>query len=274
MRRRRRAGDQVSLWWKIIVKMAATPFNVGDIASDIVQVWGIPDFLSAPDFAKDRAAVEINAAIQQMQDAGEDFYGREDVVIDLVANQAEYELDSDIQSVLEPVELQDGTQLRQLTSRGQALQYGQIFRNRLTSAVSVGKPEAYFVDAKRSATDDDTVTATIQFFPAPSAGNISNKAVVPVIREAAQFNTAALSVGTANLGVPHKYVQSIFLPLARHNATTFFLFYQKEKMPKYEEDYSRALKMLGKADPRGSAKPPDSNTEALDLPSGRQPPQQ
>lgn len=255
--------------------MAATPFNVGKIASDIVQVWGIPDFDSAPLFAQERVAVEINAAIQQMQDAGEDFYGREDVEITLVANQGIYEFDVDVQSVLEPVTLLDGTQLRQLTSNGQVLQYGQLFRGQLNNTVAAGKPEAYFIDAKKN-DNADTVSITIQFLPAPSAAILeeasTTKAIVPVIMEAPLFNKAALSVGTASLGVPHKYIESIFLPLARQNATTFFLFYQKEKMSKYEDDYRKALKMLGKADPRGLAKPPDSNTQALDPPSGRQSP--
>lgn len=243
--------------------------SISEIANDIAQVWGYPTFAAVPAFGKDRIRIEINAAIQEMQDSGEDFFGREDIEITLVAGQESYVLDAVVQSVLEPITLQDGTPLRKLTSQGQVLHFGQLFQDRLNNNVPDGKPEAYYVDAKREPTGSDNVRTILQFLPAPSAPNIANKPVVPVIKEADLFSNAEITAGTASLPIPHKYVESIFLPLARYGATTCYLFYKKESGGKYQTDYDRALQLLGKADPR-SPKPPDSNTAALQTrpPSG------
>ena len=244
--------------------------TIRQIADDIAQVWGFPDFSAVPDFGKDRIRTEINSAIQQMQDAGEDFYGREDLTITLMAGTSEYELPISVQSVLEPVTLEDNTMLRKLTSFGQFLQYGSFFRESLSSSVDDGKPEAYFVDAVKSSDANDSVKTILHLLPAPSPANASNSAIVAVIKEAGLFTTAQLTAGTSSLPIPHKYVESIFLPLARYNATTCFLFYKKDSEGKYLADYERALKLLGRADPRQYPKPPDSNRQALEV----QPPQQ
>lgn len=244
--------------------MSVLYMPLGTIANDIAQVWGYPTFAAVPAFGQDRIRIEINAAIQEMQDAGEDFYGREDIEITLIEGQGEYVLDAEVQSVLEPIELQDGTPLRQLTSRGQVLTFGQVFQDRLDNSVPNGKPQAYYVDAKREMTEADSVRTILQFLPAPDGPNVANKPVVPVIKEAGLFSTAQLTAGTASLPVPHRYVESIFLPLARYGATTCFMFYKNESAGKYKTDYDRALQLLGKADPR-SPKPPDSNTAALQV---------
>lgn len=245
--------------------MAIQAINMRQVANDVAMVWGFSDFLAVPAFGRERIRIDINAAIQQMHDSGEDFFGSEDVEITLIAGQGRYVLDQDIQSVLDPVVLQDGTLLRKLTTETQVFQYGTLFHESLTHAVVDGKPEAFFIDAIKSDDDEDNVQTILQLLPAPSSANIANKAVLSVIREGTMFSTAQLTAGTASLPIPHKYVESIFLPLARYNATTCFLFYKKESEPKYLIDYERALQLLGHADPRQYPKPPDSNTNAMQV---------
>lgn len=254
--------------------MAFTSMNIGKIASDIAQVWGFPAFSNVPPFGQERIRIDINMAIQQMQDCGEDFYGREEIEVTLVAGTSEYELANSVQSVLDPVKLLDETPLRKLTTRGQMLYYGQLFKNRLNNDVPDGPPEAYFVETLRETSDsEDNVRTIMHFLPAPTSGDLANKPVVPVIKVANLFSAAQLTAGTATLPVAHRYIESILLPLARYNATTCFLFYKGESMPKYETDYLRALQLLGAADPRRQQpKPPDSNTAAMQI--SRQQPQQ
>lgn len=239
--------------------------NLKKIADDLAQVWGFPNFAAVPTFGQERIRIEINAAVQQMQASGEDFFGREDVTIDLAAGTGSYELDLDIQSILDPVLLQDGTLLRKLTTYGQVIQYGAIFRESSANAVSDGKPEAYFIDSKKSGDEEDSVRSILQLLPAPSAGNITDKVVLPVIMEIEPVLLGQLSAGTATLAVPNKHIDSIFLPLARYNLTTCFLFYKNDTREKYQSDYQRALRMLGQADPRQYPKPADSNSAALDV---------
>lgn len=243
--------------------MAVQFMNMRRVANDIGQVWGYDDFGDVPGFGQDRIRIDINQAIQLMQSCGEDFYGREDLVLDLTTGSGSYELPQNVQSVLEPVRLQDGSLLRKLTTESQVWQYGALFRETLNPTVATGKPEAYYVRSTKSDDQDDSVKSVIMLLPAPSADFLTNKPVIPVIKEAGLFTTAQLTSGTSSLPVPHKYVESIFLPLARYNATTCTLFYNKDNMPKYQEDYDRALEVLGISDPRQRPKHPESNSNAI-----------
>lgn len=240
--------------------------DIGRIANDIAQVWGFPDFAAVPDFGKERIRIDINKAIQEMQDCGEDFYGRETLQISLLAGTSLYILPAEVQTVLEPVTLLSGKRLTKLTSRGQVLNYGSIFLSRADNTVPNGIPQSYFVEAVRVVDADDNVRTILQLLPAPAPPtNGTDKVVVPVIKEADLFSNNQLTVGTASLPIPHKYIESIFLPLARYNATTCFLFYKRESMSKYEADYERALQLLGKADPRQRPKPVDSSADGLEI---------
>lgn len=233
------------------------------VADDVAKVWGYLDFENVPPFGQERIRLDINAAIQLMADCGEDFYGRENIVLDLTSGSGSYELPLNIQSVLEPVTLSDGSPVRKLTSFGQVLQYNAIFRGAVSGSLAAGKPEAYFVHSLKSGDDDDNVRTVIQFLPAPSAGQLGNKPVIPVIREPTIYTTHQLTAGTSSLPIPHKYVESIFLPIARWNATTCFLFTDKDKVEKYKADYDRALEQLGISDPRQRPRHPESNSETV-----------
>lgn len=240
--------------------------NISQVANDIAQVWGMPDYANAPQLAKERILIDVNAAIQQLQDAGEDFYGREDLEVTLATGTETYTLPKTVQTVLEDgVRLADGTPLRQLTSRGQLLTFGQIFLNQLTNVVVNSAPTHYYVESLRDTSDitGDDVKTRIHLRPAPDALHAGTaQLIVGVINEPAMVTSAQLSAGTSNLPIPHKYVESIFLPLARYNASGSFLFYDKEKKPQIDSDYERALQLLGKSDPR-RPKPADSQPEAL-----------
>lgn len=239
--------------------------NVGDVANDIAQVFGMPTFAAAPDFTKARILVDINAAIQQMQQAGEDYYGREDLAVDLVVGQSLYVLAQTVQSVLDPVMLSSGELLTKLTNHGQLNRFGQLFLDQLNATPANGKPTHFFVHPGRKTGNADDVLIDFYVVPPPDTANAgTGKLLLHVINEPGIFTAADLSAGTAVLPVPDKYIESIFLPLARWNATTSFLFYEKEKIPRYEQEYTRAVRLLGYSDPR-RPKPADSTTRALEL---------
>ncbi len=235
------------------------------ITDDITQVFGIPTFDDAPPFIQSRVLNDINKAIQEVQQAGEDYYGRETITVPLAADQESYELDELVQTVLEPVKLSDGTLLKKLTSRGQLGQFGQLFLDQLDNQVFDAYPLTYYVEStKRNDATFDEVDITLHLAPKPSAAAVAAVGLlVPVIRQPTALTMADLVAGTSMLPIPHKYVESIFLPMARWNATTSFLFYEKEKIPRYEMEYLRALKLLGFSDPR-RPKPPESRSDALD----------
>lgn len=239
--------------------------TVAEIYRAELELFGVTDPAQASGGVTARCLTDINAAIQQMQDAGEDFYGREPMTVDLVDGVGAYVLDKDVQSVLDPATLSDDTILRKLTSRGQLLTFAQLFQDQLTGPADAGKPVAYYVESLFDDSDpEDNVTIKVHVRPAPDGPNAMLNLILGVIKDARVLTAAGLVDNTARIPVPHKYVESILLPLVRWNATTSYFFVQKEMLDRYEADYERALKLLGKADPRKESKPNESNTAALE----------
>jgi|SRR5581483_980097 len=250
--------------------------NIGAVADQLAQVFGIPTYAQSPDLAKARILSDLNAAIQQLQDAGEDFYGRADQTVNLVDNQQSYQLPDNIQTVLDPVRLADGSLLTKITSRGAFNRFGPIFLDQLGLTVTKSIPTHYFVESKASIDFVLQDSARVFFYvaPAPDLAQLTagTSVLLQVINEPGLFTAADLTAGTAVIPVPDKYVESIFLPIARYNAMGSFLFYDKDKVPHLEDDYIRALQLLDKADPR-RPKPRDSRADALQIRQSRQEPQ-
>jgi hypothetical protein len=245
--------------------------NIGAILKDALQVFGFKDVASAPQQAKDRALNDINSTIQQLADAGEDFFTREELDVALLSETESYVLPKNIQTVLKPAKLDDGTILRELTSRGQLLQFGQLFMDELTNEPAGGRPVAYFVESMRDVSDTtgDNVAITVHVVPKPLLTSFAagtSTLVLNVIKEPALFTAGQLTTGTALLEIPHKFIESVFLPLLRYNLSGSYLFQDKNKKPQIDADYERALRLFSKSDPRRD-KPEESNAGALQAPS-------
>lgn len=71
-------------------------------------------------------------------------------------------------------------------------------------------------------------------------------------------NTLIYGSTPSILPIPHRYVASIFLPIARYNVTTCPWYYHREGLPSIQADYQRALALLGINDP--SFTPPKDST--------------
>jgi len=252
--------------------------TLADAYSNLLKVFGMPNPANAPDFMPSIILNEINATLQMMQAGGEDFFTREALEVALVTGQAAYDLDDDIQSIISPARLSDDElPLRKLTTHGQLVQFGQLFMGRLNNDVPNGRPLAYFLDPGRLVPDGDggeNVMITVNLAPAPDStlADANVKLLLEVMKEPGAISAEDLEDALDEppdpelvLPCPHKYVESIFLPIARYNLTHSFLFYDKEKKPQYESDYERALRVLGVADPR-RPKPVESRDEALSNP--------
>ena len=241
--------------------------TVPELYAAVLEMFGVGNGATPSTAARDRALIDINAGIQQMQLAGEEFYGREEATVSLVTGQAAYDLPKTVQTVLEPVYLAlDGTPLRKLDSRGQMQVYAQVFQGSLTPTIANGKPAAYFIEPLRDTHVDDgkedSVKVRIHVLPQPSVTYNDTNLVLNVVKEPVLLTVADLADPEKRVPVPHKYVESILLPLVRWNATSSYLFTQKDMLDRYQAEYERALNLLGVADPRKD-KPEDSNTNAL-----------
>jgi len=324
--------------------------TVRQIFDDLLGTLGVdnPDTSSAS--LRTSVLGYIQAGLQLMQLAGEDFYCSEEEAVALLAGTGAYELDSDVQTVLAPVLLANGQPLRQITSRAQWQDFGPLFYGQASRTVPNGTPIAYFVEATKAEAlttaaptgnivvsgagsssangtyfpiadlngksrwvnsttptcilfydpswltgswritaggnpnyesvstesspagltfvtnggtapapavtaelstptgEDDPAKITIHVLPVPSA---TGTLTVPVIKEPPTYTADDLCGTSPTPPVPHKYHETILLPLCRMNVTTNPSFARhKDKLPQIEADFIRALTVLGIADPR------------------------
>lgn len=222
--------------------------TIRDLFNDGMALLGIynPDY--SPQIARDHVLTDITAALQLMQMAGEEFYCREEYSLSLQSGAASYALDSDIQKVLEPARLESsGATLINLRSRSQFDSFGPAYMGQ--ESTQNGTPIAYYVDALKSMDDNSSNSSsiTIRVTPTPSQADTLN---LYVVRNAPSYTIADLA-DPPEPPTPHKYHESILLPLVRMNVTTCDLFARNaQRLPSIQADYSRALSLLGLADPR------------------------
>jgi hypothetical protein len=110
----------------------------------------------------------------------------------------------------------------------------------------------------------DNVKTTI--FLAPAAGTTTPDLLIDAILEPPTYTVANLCDDTVP-PVPHKYHESILVPLVRYNVTMTKYFRQQEGsnlLGQLKEDYARALQLLGLNNPdrkAGSTMPPPPKPE-------------
>lgn len=191
----------------------------------------------------------ITAGLQTMQAAGEDYYSKEEETVPLVAGTASYAMGKTVQTVLDSPRI-GARHLMKLSSRQRYDNFGPLFMGQLGTTVADGTPLAYWVETLRDTTADeeDNVKVRIYLAPGPSA---NGSMIVPVINEPPTYELADLCDDTVIPPVPHKYHETILLPIVRMNATSHPYFDRnKARFPRIQADYIAALKMLGLADPR------------------------
>jgi len=108
----------------------------------------------------------------------------------------------------------------------------------------------------------DSAGITIRLAPPPDSPVTLSLDVIPV---APTYTLADLCEDDPYIvpPVPHNYHESILRPLVRMGATAHEYFQRhRESLPQIERDYSRALQMLGMADPRKKTVSPNDREEA------------
>jgi len=217
------------------------------IFDNLIALLGVETSDNSPQAMRDEAFAAIKAALQQMQGAGEDYYGREEVTIVLSAGTSAYTLDKAVQTVLDDPRIGSRT-LKKLKTRSLFDNYGPLFLGKLSRAVPEGSPLAYLVESLRDTAtgEEDNVKIRISIVPTPAA---TGSMLVPVIKEPPTYTAADLCNDSVP-PVPHKYHESILLPLCRWNVVSSSYFSKPELLPALRDDRKRALIALGLVDPR------------------------
>lgn len=106
-------------------------------------------------------------------------------------------------------------------------------------------PCAYFLDASKQS-QGDNVALTLHVTPAPS-GNTALK--VDACMEPERYTWTDIVRG-AQVEIPHKYAESILLPIVRKMATAHRLFSDTPKQKQIDEQHQSAMETLGLVDPK------------------------
>lgn len=216
--------------------------TVAQAAGDLFSKLGGLTYATADAQTKQDVVVALNWAMQVLQTAGQDYFTRESITMNLSAGTAAYTIPASAQAILGPLKW-NTKPLRALESQSE---YDQFARTYLGSAAygvgDDGDPIAYWPRFTRNGTTGDIVNVEILLAPAPTipAGTM----VFDVVNDAVSYVVADLT-SSAVLPVAQNYTESIFLPLARMAVTRSQQFSRPDLLDSLTKDGQVALQRLG-----------------------------
>lgn len=209
------------------------------------MLWGIDCLKSAPKFAIERAVNDVNAAMQMVWNQANDRNYWSTLTLDLTvppfANQTD--IPDNVQNVTGPcINAETG---QPLTPVGTLAELDGFIDLYLDGDVTVD-PIAYHIDRHRGPGTDP---AWCIFRCAPPAGAAGAVITLDVVTEPPRYTSDDLS-SCPLLPIPHQYVESLLLPIARYRASSFTMLFQAhDRQPTIDREYAEARIALGLADP-------------------------
>ena len=140
----------------------------------------------------------------------------------------------------------ESTPLRPLSTLGQLESWRQT-----TGAYQTGRPEYYYVSRKRTGEAEGTSIA-LEIRPHPDMGSDAEvgSLSVDVALEPPRFSWTDFNQSSA-VPLPHKYVESLFLPIARYRAmVSQYYVGTQEASASIQSGYQSALAQFGMVDPQ------------------------
>jgi hypothetical protein len=219
--------------------------NLHDVVTEQLNLWGIESICLAPDFALERAISDVNSAMQIVWNQANDrnYWSKSTLSITLTSGQDALILPSDVQNVVGPCRLDANKRL--LAPIGSISELENFINYYLDGRTPV-EPVAYHIE-RSNQTGNDPAKCVFRVTPPVAVGE-TLIFLLDVVKEAPRFNVKQLSV-RPTLPIPHRYVESILLPILRYRATSFWLFSNNESKPTIDRDYQSAMLAIGSADP-------------------------
>lgn len=227
-----------------------------DIRNDILRRVWIDDPATAPAHVLADVATAVNTALQTLWLLrGTEFFTSVDVPVTVTGGNRSVALAASIQEVLACRDASDDS-LRPVHSLDDILHYRRRYEG--ATAESNGTPAVFWVEARRNE-GDDTVACTLYVAPTPS-GNTNF--TLETKGQAPNYTAAQMAAGAATIGVAHQYVETLFLPIARYEATRFGWFQNEPLRESLRESAASALRAQGLAIPWPDPKPAPEVAEA------------
>lgn len=214
--------------------------TLSDVARNVYGLWGFEiSNLREISIGRDRIVQFCNAAMQLVFGNAHalDYFNRETIQVS-VSDGSGAALPDSVQAIHGDAKI-DGRGLRRLTSKAQVDEWAEIYG---TSS----SPIAYFVETVRMSGAD---SIGMVIFLAPAPGNVVTPVDLDVVKEPPRWTAADLLAGLA-VPIPHKWAETVFLPLVRYWASVDGLMpptRRQEQAQQLAAQYNAARGMLGLA---------------------------
>lgn len=214
--------------------------TVCDVVRDILMQWGLEIPCSAPQFSKISAINTINQAMQMVWNRAKDrnYWTRQTVSVTYPADAVSYELSDSVQNIIGHVRL-DGRPLVPLGSRYEAEHFDELFGEDTTNP-----PTAYFADRLNQA-GSEPCKVTLMLVPPPAEEKTVS---VDAVMECTRYTVLDLD-SCPLVPIPHKYVESLLMPVARYLSMQSHLFINEANRDAIVAAYQAALGGMDDADP-------------------------
>lgn len=218
--------------------------SVPDVVKEMLGLCGIFGLDSAPDFALEWAINGVNASLQTVWNHAEDrnYWSSDTMTIALADGVDSFDLPNDIQNVVGPCRRADN--LRPLVPIGTIGEL-ETFSDLYLDGETAAEPLAYHINRMAQAGNDP---AKCVFNVTPAVAGAALSFLLEVVREAPRYTFEDLRVAPV-IPIPHRYVESLLLPIVRYHASSFSLFIAKDQKETIDRNYQAALVALGLADP-------------------------
>jgi hypothetical protein len=211
-------------------------------------MWGIFCRRNSPTFALDRAINDINTALQLVWNnaEGRDYWSNSTLTLQFDDGDSSYDLDDSVQNVVGPCRI--STSKRVLAPIRTISEYEE-FSSIYTDGETETNPIAYFIDRLNQA-GGDPAKCVLMVTPPVSGASIS--LLLDVVLEAPRFDVNDLSTCPI-IPIPHNYIETLLLPIARYQAAAYYLFRQPDQKESIERAYQQAIVSLGLSNPSQSS---------------------
>jgi len=228
--------------------------TVCDVVRDLLALWDIYELKSTtPAFVIDRAVNDVNASLQMVWNHADErnYWSSDTLTVTLgqtspvaeneTTSASEIDLPADIQNVVGPCRLTSTSRpLVPLGTIGEIETFSDLYLDGETCT----EPLAYHIN-RFSQSGADPAKCVFMVTPAVAVETSFN---LEVVRNAPRF-TADDMTACPLIPIPHRYVESLLLPIARYHASSFSMFRGKELKESIDRDYQTARVALGFADP-------------------------
>ena len=234
-----------------------------ELRDNVLRVLWMEGAGTIPDYIYEDATTAINSALQLMHQSPLDYFRKEEGTLYYSAGTSSANLNTlyGANELIGPVwiEAENNRELHRITDESEFNQFFPRFYGKTEAqavADGVPAPSYYFVKTRREAAEDsgrDSSGAYIEIKPTPTA-DVSISLIYA--RKAAVFETSYIKdlSGSEVTPVPADAVETILLPLARMYAMRSHFFFEKDKIPMFEQDSARAMQSLQVSDPEMGTK--------------------